>query len=164
MTAIRGEDLRFDLTLNSRKAILGGEETFQICHLESCQICRGAKRKRGIGDWFRGAPSICNSCNGSGHIEAKKSVTINIPAGVEQGTRLKLSGEGDVGEQGGASGDLYIFLFVQQDSEFQRDGNNLLSEVLISEEQATSGCEIEVNTIDASRHLLFHLKLKLIPF
>jgi tetratricopeptide (TPR) repeat protein len=148
MTARRGEDLRFDLTLNFRKAILGGEETFQICCLESCQVCKETKQKRGIGDWFRGAPPTCNSCNGSGLIEAIKSITINIPAGVEQGSRLKLSGEGNVGEQGGATGDLYIFLSVQQDSEFQRDGADLLSEVLISEEQATSGCEIEVNTIN----------------
>lgn len=150
MAARRGDDLRFDLKLNFFKAILGGEEKIEICHLETCQICNGCgEQKRGLGDWLRGEPlATCNNCNGSGRIEVPKSLTIMIPAGVEEGTRLRVSEEGDAGERGGATGDLYIYLSVGQDSELKRDGINLLSEVMISEEQAASGCQIQVRTID----------------
>lgn len=151
MIARRGEDLRFDLTLNFRKAVLGGEEVIRICHLENCQSCGGGRvQKRGLGGWLQGRPVLaCRSCNGNGLITVTKNLTITIPPGVKEGTRLRVAGEGDA-ELSGASGDLYVYLSVDQDPEFKRDGINLLSEITISEEAAASGCQVQVRTIDGT--------------
>lgn len=148
MVAQRGEDLRFDLTLDFRKAVFGGEEIIRIRHLGRCHVCKGSGRQRSIGSWLGMQPSICNSCEGRGRTTIAKNLTITIPAGVDQGTRLRVSQEGDVGENGGEAGDLYVYLFVNPHPEFRREGIHLSSEVTISAQQALSGCEIQINTID----------------
>jgi molecular chaperone DnaJ len=90
----------------------------------------------------------CDICGGSGQKQEAKKLKINIPAGVDNGTRLRVSSEGDAGQRGGGSGDLYVYLFVNEDSEFQRDGINILSEIKISYLQAILGCRLEINTVD----------------
>lgn len=90
----------------------------------------------------------CESCNGSGQKQEAKKLKITIPAGVDNGTRLRVSGEGDAGQRSGPPGDLYVYLFVNDDPKFERDGINILSEVKISYLQAILGDRIEVETVD----------------
>ncbi len=95
----------------------------------------------------------CEVCGGTGRKQEKKKLKITIPPGVDNGTRLRVSGEGDAGTKGGPSGDLYVYLFVESDREFQRNGINILSEVSISYLQAILGCRLPVNTVDGSEEL-----------
>ena len=90
----------------------------------------------------------CETCGGAGQKQEAKKLKINIPPGVDNGTRLRVSNEGDSGQRGGPAGDLYVYLFVNEDAEFQRDGINILSEVKISYLQAILGDRIEANTVD----------------
>jgi len=90
----------------------------------------------------------CESCGGQGTKQVNKKLKITIPAGVDTGTRLRVSGEGDAGSRGGPSGDLYVYLSVKTDPHFKREGNNILSELSISYLQAILGCRIDVPTID----------------
>jgi molecular chaperone DnaJ len=95
----------------------------------------------------------CDVCGGSGQRQENKKLKITIPAGVDNGTRLRVSGEGDAGQRSGPAGDLYVFLFVNEDSEFQRDGINILSNLKISYLQAILGSKLEVNTVDGKEEL-----------
>ncbi len=90
----------------------------------------------------------CEVCGGNGQRQETKKLKINIPAGVDNGTRLRVSNEGDAGQRSGPSGDLYVYLFVNEDPEFQREGINILSELKISYVQAILGSRVEVNTVD----------------
>ncbi|MBE9214879.1 molecular chaperone DnaJ [Plectonema cf. radiosum LEGE 06105] len=90
----------------------------------------------------------CDACEGKGANQVTKKLKITIPAGVDNGTRLRISNEGDAGTRGGAPGDLYVYLFVNEDEEFQRDGINVLSELKVSYLQAILGCRLEVSTVD----------------
>jgi molecular chaperone DnaJ len=90
----------------------------------------------------------CEVCGGSGQKQEAKKLKITVPAGVDNGTRLRVSGEGDAGQRGGPAGDLYVYLFVNEDPEFQRDGINILSEIKISYLQAILGDRFEVKTVD----------------
>lgn len=90
----------------------------------------------------------CETCGGSGHRQESKKLKITIPAGVDSGTRLRVSGEGDAGKRSGTPGDLYVYLFVEEDSQFHRDGINILSTLKITYLQAILGANIEVETVD----------------
>jgi molecular chaperone DnaJ len=90
----------------------------------------------------------CDTCDGQGARQVTKKLKITIPAGVDNGTRLRIASEGDAGERNGPSGDLYVYLFVNEDPEFRRDGINILSELKISYLQAILGSRLEVNTVD----------------
>ncbi|HEY9699848.1 MAG TPA: molecular chaperone DnaJ [Trichocoleus sp.] len=90
----------------------------------------------------------CDNCGGSGQKQEAKKLKITIPPGVDNGTRLRVSSEGDSGQRGGPAGDLYVYLFVNEDAHFQRDGINILSEIKISYLQAILGDRIEVETVD----------------
>lgn len=96
----------------------------------------------------------CEVCGGAGQRQETKKLKITIPAGVDNGTRLRVSSEGDAGQRGGPSGDLYVYLFVNEDAEFQREGTNILSELKISYLQAILGCRTEVETVDGPQELL----------
>ncbi|HYW20014.1 MAG TPA: molecular chaperone DnaJ [Nodularia sp. (in: cyanobacteria)] len=96
----------------------------------------------------------CDSCDGKGTNQVPKKLKINIPAGVDNGTRLRISQEGDAGQRGGPPGDLYVYLFVNEDEEFQRDGINVLSEIKVSYLQAILGCRLEVETVDGPVELI----------
>lgn len=95
----------------------------------------------------------CESCGGAGRKQETKKLKITIPPGVDNGTRLRVSNEGDAGARGGPSGDLYVYLFVETDKEFQRDGINILSEISISYLQAILGCRLKVKTVDGTEEL-----------
>jgi molecular chaperone DnaJ len=95
----------------------------------------------------------CESCAGQGVKRQQKKLKITIPAGVDSGTRLRVSSEGDAGLRGGPAGDLYVYLFVEEDAEFRRDGINILSEVSVSYLQAILGSKIEVSTVDGPAEL-----------
>jgi molecular chaperone DnaJ len=96
----------------------------------------------------------CETCGGSGQNQVTKKLKITIPSGVDTGTRLRVSGEGDAGQRGGPSGDLYVYLFVQEDSEFRRDGITILSEIKVSYLQAILGCRLLVNTVYGEEELI----------
>ncbi len=95
----------------------------------------------------------CSSCGGNGVNQVRKKLRINIPPGVDTGTRLRIAGEGNVGPRGGPSGDLYVFLKVKSHAKLRRDGLNVLSEVTISYLQAILGDTIEVDTVDGPAKL-----------
>jgi molecular chaperone DnaJ len=95
----------------------------------------------------------CESCGGAGRKQEKKKLKITIPAGVDNGTRLRVSGEGDAGNLGGPAGDLYVYLSVEPDPYFRREGENILSEISISYLQAILGCRLKVKTIDGDEEL-----------
>ncbi len=95
----------------------------------------------------------CDACNGAGRKQETKKLKITIPPGVDNGTRLRVSGEGDAGMRNGVPGDLYVYLFVESDPEFTREGINIRSEISISYLQAILGCQIEVNTVDGKQEI-----------
>ena len=93
----------------------------------------------------------CTVCTGSGRVTKERTLSVNIPAGVEDGTRIRLASEGEAGMRGGPSGDLYIFLSVKPHEFFQRDGADLFCKVPVSMTAAAMGGEIEVPTIDGKK-------------
>ena len=95
----------------------------------------------------------CNACGGQGLQQVRKKLRINIPAGVDTGTRLRVANEGNAGQRGGPAGDLYVFLTVQSHPQLRRDGINIHSEVVVNYLQAILGDTIEVETVDGSEQL-----------
>ena len=95
----------------------------------------------------------CSTCHGAGRQQETKKLKITIPPGVDNGTRLRVSGEGDAGMRNGTPGDLYVYLFVESDKEFTREGINIRSEITISYLQAILGCNLQVNTVDGKEDL-----------
>ncbi len=108
----------------------------------TCQTCQG--RGQVISD-------PCTACHGAGRLTKERTLSVNIPAGVEDGTRIRLAGEGEAGLRGGPTGDLYIFLSIKPHEFFQRDGADLFCRVPISMTVAALGGEIEVPTIDGKK-------------
>ena len=130
---------------------------------ETCPTCEGHGAVRASQGFFtiqqtcpdcKGQGQViknpCNPCSGTGRIDKKKSLSVEIPAGVENGTRIRLSGEGEAGYQGGPSGDLYIFIKEKPHSIFKRDAENLYCKAPIPMITATLGGDIEVPTLDGS--------------
>ncbi|MDJ0588666.1 MAG: molecular chaperone DnaJ [Pleurocapsa sp. MO_226.B13] len=95
----------------------------------------------------------CSTCHGAGRLQETKKLKITIPPGVDNGTRLRVSGEGDAGMRNGSPGDLYVYLFVETDKEFVREGINIRSEITVSYLQAILGCNLRVNTVDGKENL-----------
>lgn len=95
----------------------------------------------------------CETCNGAGRIQATKKLKINIPPGVDNGTRLRVSGEGDAGSRGGPAGDLYVFVSVEKHPKFRRNGIDINSEITISYLQAILGCRLKVDTVDGEEEI-----------
>ena len=95
----------------------------------------------------------CSTCHGAGRQQETKKLKITIPPGVDNGTRLRVSGEGDAGIRNGTPGDLYVYLFVESDKEFTREGINIRSEITVSYLQAILGCNLQVNTVDGKEEL-----------
>ncbi|MDJ0535666.1 MAG: molecular chaperone DnaJ [Xenococcaceae cyanobacterium MO_207.B15] len=98
--------------------------------------------------------SKCEACNGAGRKQETKKLKITIPPGVDNGTRLRVASEGDAGVRGGTSGDLYVYLFVEPDREFTREGINIKSEISISYLQAILGCRLKVNGVDGKEEIM----------
>ena len=177
----RGADLRYNMRISLEDAFTGAQKTINVptsvqCNSCSgtgaeggsepatCPTCSGMGKVRATQGFFTvertcptcsGAGQIiknpCKSCSGQGRTEKDRALSVNIPAGVETGTRIRLSGEGEAGLRGGTSGDLYIFIEVAPHEIFQREGNNLFCRVPVSMAAAALGGDIEVPTIDGGR-------------
>lgn len=104
----KGDDLRFDMRLSSQEAVSGTEKEIKFPHLEKCESCNGEGLDR--------AKNHCCVCNGNGRIQQSQKLKVTIPAGVGNGTRLRVAGQGDAGMNGASPGDLYIYLYVKEDS------------------------------------------------
>lgn len=174
----RGADLRYNLEMSLEDAVRGKTVDLDIPSLSSCDDCHGTGAAPGSSpqtcDYCHGAGQIqmrqgffavqqpcpkcggkgqiitdpCRSCNGEGRVRKTKTLNVRIPAGVDTGDRIRLSGEGEAGEQGGPTGDLYVEVHVKSHPIFERDGNDLHCEVPISFSQAALGGEIEVPTLE----------------
>jgi molecular chaperone DnaJ len=174
----RGSDLRHSLEITLEEAVAGVEKKIRIPVLVACGECNGSGAKKGSSPIIcstchghgqvrmqQGFFSIqqacptcrgtgkqikdpCSKCYGQGRVQDTKTLSAKIPAGVDTGDRIRLAGEGEAGERGGPSGDLYIDIQVRQHAIFTRDGANLYCEVPISFATACLGDEIEVPTLD----------------
>lgn len=181
--AQRGADLRYDLEITLEEAAQGMTAQLRIPRLETCDTCKGAGAKAGTQPencstcsgtgqvryqqgFFsvartchvcRGAGRVikdpCETCKGAGRVEREKQMEVKIPAGVETGSRLRVSGEGESGTQGGAPGDLYVVIHVAEHDQFERQGSNLYEAVPITFAQAALGADIMVKTLDDDEKL-----------
>jgi molecular chaperone DnaJ len=177
----RGADLRYNMEITLEEAYEGKEAEISVPTSVTCDDCEGDGSKPGTGTrtcgTCNGAGRIrasqgffaiertcaacqgrgeviedpCDTCAGTGRTMRERNLSINIPAGVEDGTRIRLSGEGEAGVRGGPAGDLYIFLSIKPHSIFQRDGADLFCRVPISITKAALGGEFEVPTLDGGR-------------
>ncbi len=179
--AARGSDLRYNLEVNFTDAFRGKNASVRVPSSVACDTCKGTGAKPGTqpktcgtcngagavrsqSGFFtveRACPTCagrgqvisdpCMGCGGQGRVTKERTLSVNIPAGVEDGTRIRLSGEGEAGTRGGPAGDLYIFISVRPHEFFQREGADLFCKVPISMATATLGGEIEVPTIDGKK-------------
>jgi len=179
--AVRGNDLRYNLRISLEEAYAGLQKTINVTTAVACTSCKGTgadggsepqtcptcsgmgkvRAQQGFFTVERTCPTCnglgqtiknpCKTCHGAGRVEKEKSLSVNIPAGVETGTRIRLAGEGEAGMRGGPTGDLYIFIEVKEHDLFQRDGINLFCRVPVSMAAAALGGDIEVPTIDGGK-------------
>ncbi|MBZ5640645.1 MAG: molecular chaperone DnaJ, partial [Acidobacteriia bacterium] len=173
-----GDDLRYDLELEFQEAVRGLETRIKVPRTEKCSECagRGAKTADGIRPcpqcggrgqvafqqgFFtltrpcgrcRGAGRIitspCSSCEGSGRVRRERTLTVRIPAGVDEGMHLRLSGEGEASPDDGPPGDLYVVVHVAAHPFFRRDGNHVRCEVVVGFAQAALGSKVTLLTLD----------------
>src|SRR5216684_248598 len=141
----RGADLRYNMEITLEEAFLGKTAQIEIPVSVTCESCSGTGAKAGT------KPKTCSMCGGSGRVTRERNLSVNIPQGVEDGTRIRLAGEGEAGVRGGPPGDLYIFLSLATHQFFQRDGADLHCRVPISMVTAALGGEFEVPTIDGGK-------------
>ena len=177
----RGADLRFNMQITLEEAYKGKTAQVRLPTSVTCEVCSGTGAKTGTkpkvcatcgghgkirhSQGFFTLERTCNACHGrgqvienpcpscagSGRMTKERTLSVNIPAGVEDGTRIRLAGEGEAGLRGGPSGDLYIFLSLATHAFFQRDAADLHCRVPISMVTAALGGEFEVPTIDGSK-------------
>jgi molecular chaperone DnaJ len=177
----RGSDLRYNLEISLEDAFRGKQTTIRVQTLAACEQCKGSGaeagsrpvacptcygrgRVRAQQGFFtvertcatcQGAGRVidnpCRACAGQGRMRREKTLSVNIPAGVEDGTRIRLGGEGEAGIRSAPAGDLYIFVTVTPHPIFQRDGANIHCRVPISITTAALGGVIEVPTVDGGR-------------
>lgn len=180
-SAQRGADFRYNMEISLKDAYSGKEESISIPTSVGCDDCDGSGAERGtqpevcpacsgggkirtqqgffmverVCPSCRGAGRIianpCNTCDGAGRVQKQKSLSVKIPPGVDAGTRIRLSGEGEAGVRGGPAGDLYIFVTIEPHSLFQRDGGTIYCRVPIAMTTAILGGEIEVPAISGKR-------------
>lgn len=177
----RGADMKYNLEISLGDAFRGKKSTITIPGSVSCETCTGSGAKpgssptscqtcRGVGrvrvqqGFFtleRTCPACmgegkviadpCDSCGGQGRVNKQRTLSVDVPAGIENGTRIRLSGEGEAGPRGGPEGDLYIFVSVQDHELFERDGPDLYCALPVPMTTAVLGGEIEAPTIDGGR-------------
>jgi molecular chaperone DnaJ len=174
----RGADLRYDLSLSLEEAVAGKEVKIRIPTTVECQFCGGSGAKPGTSSktcptcngagqvrmqqgFFsvqqtcpqcRGGGTVieepCGHCRGQGRVQDRKTLSVKVPAGVDTGDRIRLSGEGEPGEQGGPPGDLYVQVVVKEHPIFTREDNHLFCEVPIGFVTAALGGELQVPTLN----------------
>jgi molecular chaperone DnaJ len=179
----RGADLRYNLEITLEEAARGAEKTIRIPALEECAACHGSGAKAGtqpktcptcggagqvrIQQGFfsiqqtcpkchgsgRIIPEPCTSCGGAGRVKRQKTLEVKIPTGIDDGMRLRHSGHGEPGVNGGPPGDLYVEIHIKQHAVFQRDGDDLHCEMPISFTTAALGGEIEIPTLDGAANI-----------
>ncbi|MEO8530310.1 MAG: molecular chaperone DnaJ [Deltaproteobacteria bacterium] len=179
--AMRGSDLRYNMRIKLEEAHKGVQKTVQIPTSITCEHCKGTgaesgsepvncptcsgmgkvRAQQGFFTVERTCPTCsgagqiiknpCKECRGAGRQQKERTLSVNVPAGVETGTRIRLAAEGEAGMRGGPSGDLYIFVEVDPHAIFQRDGINLYCRVPVAMAKAALGGDIEVPTIDGGR-------------
>ena len=179
--AQRGSDLRYNLRVSLEESFKGVQKTINVPSSVTCDVCRGTgaegatepvtcptcsgmgkvRAQQGFFTVERTCPTCngqgqvvknpCKACGGAGRVEKERALSVNIPAGVETGTRIRLASEGEAGMRGGPTGDLYIFIEVKDHPIFQRDGVNLFCRVPVSITTAALGGEVEVPTIDGGK-------------
>ena len=177
----RGSDLRYNMTVSLYEAFIGKKSQIKIpsyigCETCSstgsadksgpsrCSTCNGHGKVRSTQGFFsieRPCPTCggegssiknpCIKCNGIGQVKKQKTISVSIPAGVDSGTRIRISGEGELGQRGAGNGDLYIFVDVQKDKLFEREEDNIFCQVPISITTAILGGDVEVPTIDGKK-------------
>src|ERR1019366_5775504 len=180
----KGDDLRYDLTLTFEESAFGKVVELQVPKLEACARCQGKGAEPGSGSitcpachgrgeqifsqGFLSVRRTCSSCAGAGQIvkqvcrdcrgdayrQVNKKLRVTVPAGIADGNRLRIPGEGQPGANGGPSGDLYIFFSVKEHAIFEREGNDLHCTVPISVTQAVLGDEINVPTLEGPHSLV----------
>src|SRR5216683_1983616 len=138
----RGADQRYNMEITLEEAFVGKTAQIEIPVSVTCESCSGTGAKAGT------KPKTCSTCGGAGR---ERTLSVNIPQGVEDGTRIRLAGEGEAGVRGGPPGDLYIFLSLATHLFFQRDGADLHCRVPISMVTTSLGGEFEVPTIDKGK-------------
>ncbi len=176
--AMRGDDLRYDLEIEFEEAVHGTEKQISVPRTVSCAECDGSGAKAGTQPeacpachgsgqvrFQQGLFQIaktCGQCNGAGRVirtpcptcrgtgasRKTRSIKVKIPAGVDDGSRLKLRGEGEAGFRGGPTGDLYVVLSVRPHPIFSRDGSHIICEMPVSMVQAALGAKVDVPTLD----------------
>lgn len=178
----RGADLRYDLVIEFEEAVFGVEKEVEFERASECDTCHGTRAEAGgrstcktcggVGQVRRsqGFFSIqttcpgcrgegemitrpCKACGGRGASMERKKISVKIPAGVDTGLRLRVSGEGEGGGNGGQAGDLYVVLHVKESKDFERDGNDLIVTKRIGIAQAALGCKLQVPTLDGEKAL-----------
>jgi len=179
--AVRGSDLRYNLRISLEEAFTGLQKAINVPTSVSCGSCSGSgaeggaepatcptcsgmgkvRAQQGFFTVERTCPTCsgmgqiiknpCNTCGGAGRVEKDRALNVNIPAGVDTGTRIRLAGEGEAGMRGGPTGDLYIFIEVKDHPIFQRESQHLSCLVPVSVASAALGGDIEVPTIDGGR-------------
>ena len=179
----RGRDLALEIELSLKEAAFGIDKEIKLNKLETCAACDGTKmtpgtnksicptcQGRGQMRYQQGFFSIsrtcshcrgdgeiitapCKECSGHGKIKKDKSVQVKVPAGVDDGTKLRLVGEGEAGDKGAPNGDLYIITRIKKHPIFQRNGRDLLCEIHISFPQASLGAKVEVPTLEENEVL-----------
>ncbi|MGI3164257.1 molecular chaperone DnaJ [Pseudooceanicola sp. 200-1SW] len=179
--ATRGADLRYNLRVTLEEAYTGLQKTINVPTSVQCTVCEGTgaeggaepttcptcsgmgkvRAQQGFFTVERTCPTCsglgqiiknpCKACGGQGRVDRDRQLSVNIPAGVETGTRIRLGGEGEAGMRGGPAGDLYIFIEVAKHPIFERDGTNLFCRVPVSMATAALGGDIEVPTMDGGR-------------
>ena len=179
--AARGNDLRYNIEVSLEDAFRGKQTTVRVASFGQCDTCKGSgaepgsrpvtcrtcqghgrvRRQQGFFTLEQTCPTCqgagqtiekpCKPCAGQGRVRREKTLSVNIPPGVEDGTRIRLAGEGEVGPRGAAPGDLYIFVGITQHALFQRDGANIFCRVPIPITTAALGGTIEVPTVEGSR-------------
>jgi molecular chaperone DnaJ len=180
----RGSDLRYNMAISLKEAFNGKKTEIRIpgytgcdsCSStgsadksgpSTCSTCDGHGKVRSTSGFFsieRPCPTCggegsslknpCLKCSGTGQIKKQKTISVTIPSGVDTGTRIRISGEGEPGQRGAGNGDLYIFVEVQKDGLFEREEENLFCQIPISIITAVLGGEIEVPTIEGKKAIL----------
>lgn len=178
----RGTDYRYGLEITLREAATGVKKTLKVPGSVSCAECNGSGSRTGksapcpdcrgtgsvrfqqgfftisrtchrCGGTGRVIAEPCKTCKGAGKISKEKELTITIPAGVESGTRFRVSGEGEAGSNGGPPGDLYVVAEVGQDPVFTREGENIYVEIPVSFAQASLGADLDIETLWGTERL-----------
>jgi molecular chaperone DnaJ len=178
-----GADLRYDLKISFHDAAFGKETEIEIPKAVLCEVCNGTGAKpgtypthcpncKGTGQVTRSQgfftisttcgqchgdgkfiPHPCKECRGYGRVRKNKKIQIKIPPGVDTGSKLRIRGEGEGGESGGPSGDLYVIIYLEAHDFFSRDADDIVCQIPISFPQAAMGAEIEIPTLDGEKRV-----------